>query len=293
MKAMKFIEINNQEELDKLICKLESESWLTGNFEFLKREGLKVCGHFEFKYFVCRLSVKPGCISTDSCQGIFQTLKLYGSSSKYAGVLNSKGETVIPFIYESIYEYWGDLIIVERSKKKGVYHLDGRSVCSVKYDHILPLSEFVFGVCENSKLGFMSLGGEIIVPLEYIYDEMNNNIFKDGCCCVLKELEDKKMKYGFIDHYNNAVIPFKFDSYAESISGIIKDIFLIENRGNDYIRERYNVALDGSIELLDSDYIDNFSYSDYEASLECNRSSSSNDVLDAYEGDINNMWNTD
>lgn len=290
---MKFIEISNQEELNKIIYKLECDSWGTSKYDFLKKEGIKVCGHFEFKYFVCRLTIKPDSINTDNYSGIFKTLKTYGSSSKYAGVINDKGETVIPFIYESIHEYWGDLVIVERAQKKGIYHLDGHMVCPAKFNLILPFSEFVFGVCQNHRLGFMNLNGEIVIPMEYIYDESNYNIFRDGCCCVLKELENKERKYGFIDHYNNIVIPFKFDSYRESINGIIKDIFLIETRNNDYIRERYNVTLDGSAELLDSDYIDNSSCSDYEIGQRHHCSSYDNDILDAYEGDISNMWNTD
>ena len=113
-------------------------------------------------------------------------------------MINDKGETVIPFIYESIHEYWGDLVIVERAQKKGIYHLDGHMVCPAKFNLILPFSEFVFGVCQNHRLGFMNLNGEIVIPMEYIYDESNYNIFRDGCCCVLKEKENMDLSITII-----------------------------------------------------------------------------------------------
>ena len=96
--------------------------------------------------------------------------------------------------------------------------------------------------------------GNIVIPIEYLYWKRNPNAFKNGKVLVEKAEKDEEPILEYeIDHYNNIVS---------------KEIRFKNMGGDDYYK--YHGLFSGST----AGFIDN-------------------DILDAYEGDSSNRWNTD
>lgn len=146
----------------------------------------------------------------------------------------------------------------------------------------------------------MDVSGNLIIPFSFDYNNPDNaeNVhtcdpfFSNGLACVYKEISKNVGRFGYINHSGEIIIPFDFDQdYAFTEDVIIN--FHTEYFGDDYRRDEYRLWSDGSIELVDSEYIDNFNYTEYELSLGSCHDYDYDDPLDAYEGDESNKWNTD
>lgn len=184
---------------------------------------------------------------------IFEKLKIYGSSGRYIGLLSERGEVIIPNNYTTI-DYLGQrLFRVGRDNKYGIINAEGKVVCGTIYDKVLELSEFTIGVVKNKRLGFIDCFGKMVIPMDYIYIEDNLNAFREGSVMVRKKCDNEGM----------IVQEFGIDHYNNIVSKIIED----DRR--DYL----NGYIDPCCHPVD----DNDNY----------------DILDAYEGDESNMWNTD
>lgn len=245
--------INNQNELEDIINKL----WWY-KLSFLKEDGLKIYGYFHKEgkdkydsgeyYFVFGRTLSPDDCKSLNNETIFAKLKKYGSSRKYMGLLDCSNNIIIPNQFQLIESMGGKLFRVEKSNLYGVIDLSIGTICPWKYDKVLKLSEYTFGVVKDGKIGFMDCTGKLVIPMIYDYCESDDNCFIDGKVMVNLEKEDHTEEFE-IDHYNNIVSE-------------INKIFL-ENDDYGYDEHYYT----GSI----VDY----------------------DILDAYEGDASNMWNTD
>lgn len=190
--------------------------------------------------------------------GIFQHLRLYGSSGKYKGVVDGSGKSLVPNIYYSITPFMNDIVKVENKNHKfGLIRLSGETILAPIYDRIDSLGELVFAVCKDGKLGFMNLKGEEEIP--FIYEVTSDEVvFYNGLAAVAKKDEDGKFIFGYINHKNEAVLPFKFTNDTP-----FKNSNLIENweeykagYGDSFTRERYYLALDGTITHFDSEHIE-------------------------------------
>ena len=231
-------------------------------------------------------------------KGIFDKLKVYGSSGKYKGVVDGEGISVFPNIYHSVLPFMNDIIKIEgKGNKFGLKKLSGEVILATKYDRIDSLSELVFAVTLEGKLGFMNLKGETVIPFDY--DAFDEEVaFYNGLACVKKSRDDGSYRFGYIDHRNEVVIPFQF-SGAQTF----KDKDYIENwitypAGGDksYTRDTYKLALDGTVLMVDSEHFEDTSwYKEWEANHPYDESSRYNedDGLHAFEGDPSNRWNID
>jgi WG containing repeat len=93
-----------------------------------------------------------------------------------AGMMNSKGEVIIPPVFEQVgadvyYKYLStawvkDFIPVKRGQKWGVRDERNNIVVSVKYDEIT-VGHCGAVVSKNDKYGFIDFKGNVIIPLEY------------------------------------------------------------------------------------------------------------------------------
>ncbi|WP_304590725.1 WG repeat-containing protein [Bacteroides acidifaciens] len=70
----------------------------------------------------------------------------YGSSSKYKGLLNYKGEIILPNIYDGIYLFAYNRLLIEKNGKFGVIDTDGKVLAEPKYDQIVDAWEYTIGV---------------------------------------------------------------------------------------------------------------------------------------------------
>lgn len=230
-------------------------------------------------------------------KGIFDKLKVYGSSGKYKGIVDGNGNSVFPNIYQSVMPFMNDIIKIEgKGNKFGLKRLSGEIILEPKYDRIDPLGELVFAVTLDGKLGFMNLKGETVIPFDYEASD-EDVAFYNGLACVKKLMDDESYKFGYIDHNNVTVIPFQFSS-----AQTFKDKDYIENWitysiGGDksYTRDRYKLALDGTVIMFDSEYFEDTSWHrDWEASHPYDESRKyDDDDLEAFEGEAGNRWNVD
>ena len=123
----------------------------------------------------------------------------YGSSSKYKGLLNYKGEIILPNIYDGIYLFAYNRLLIEKNGKFGVIDTDGKVLAEPKYDQIVDAWEYTIGVVLNGKVGFMDINCNIVIEPKYCLDSIDNN-FHDGLIVVSEIIDEFKYQY-CIDHY--------------------------------------------------------------------------------------------
>ena len=231
--------------------------------------------------------------------GIFQQLKLYGSSGKYKGLIDGQGNSILPNMYYTIEPFMNDILKVEyKGHKFGLIRISGDFILEPIYDRIDSLGELVFAVCKDGKLGFKNLKGEDEIPFIYEVPEKGEEVvFHNGLVCVKKD-DDGKCKYGYINHKNQVVIPFAYDFNNPFKNGdMVENCKSYRNGYDDLVIDRYILSLDGTVTLIETTvYEDDSWISDYEAryAFDENRNYQDNDdCLDAFEGDVNNRWNID
>ena len=294
--------IRIQSNIDEGLSFLDTEIGITESIiPFLKDEHNKVEGCFlanNKTYVIYSKIVTKEEFDSVKNAGIFQQLKLYGSSGNYKGLIDGQGNLILSNMYYSIEPFMNDILKVEyKGHKFGLIRISGDVILEPIYDRIDSLGELVFAVCKDGKLGFMNLKGELEVPFMY---EMTNDevVFHNGLAAVAKKDEVGKYRFGYINHKNEEVLPFKFTGNVP-----FKNADLIENwevyeagYGKSFTREYYYLALDGSITHFNTEHIEDTSWmEEHEIKYAFDESHryDDSDWLDAFEGDASNRWNVD
>ena len=99
----------------------------------------------------------------------------------YYGVINKKGETVVPFEYHNMLYcglYDDNYIIVHKYLKRGVINLKNEIVIPIKYDHIFQYGPNIFRVKVSKKYGLINDKGETVVPI--VYDSIDRMGYNNG-----------------------------------------------------------------------------------------------------------------
>ena len=99
----------------------------------------------------------------------------------YYGVINKKGETIVPFEYHNMLYcglYDNNYIIVHKYLKRGVINLKNEIVIPIKYDHIFQYGPNIFRVKVSKKYGLINDKGETVVPI--IYDSIDRMGYNNG-----------------------------------------------------------------------------------------------------------------
>lgn len=248
--------ISTIQELDHLFSQINDCYGAHINFEWAKDDGIIIHGYFYNSdisplsniMFVYSQVLTPLDLKTHmpklSKDNIFATLKLYGSSGRFQGLKDIKGNTILPNIYNDIILIdvfaYSLYLLVKRGSYFGVVTGKGKSVLPIKYDRIFNAGEFTLGVKVDGKVGFANLNGDIIIKPSFV-DKSNYNIFNHGKALVCLNGTDA------IPHYIN--------HYGEFVGHPDDDEDITWTDSTSYIGD--------------------------------------NDILDAYEGDASNMWNTD
>ena len=118
------------------------------------------------------------------------------------GYIDTKGNEVIPCIYDQAEDFSEGFAAVELDMKWGFINKSGKQVVPLIYDWVEKFSEGFAAVNINDKWGFVNQKGEQIVPC--IYDCVWN--FSEGLAPV--ELNDK---WGYIDAKGKVVFPCVYD----------------------------------------------------------------------------------
>ena len=248
--------ISSRQELDHLFSQIDDYYGDHINFKWAKEDGIIIHGYY-YNSDVSPLSnmmfdysqvITPQDLKTQelklSRDNIFATLKLYGSSGRFHGLKDIRGNNILLNIYNEItlidvFAY-SPYFLVKRGCYFGVVTDKGKSVLPIKYDRIFNAGEFTLGLKLDDKIGFASLNGDIVVKPSFI-DKEYYNIFNNGKALVCLTGADA------VPHYIN--------HYGEFIG---------------HPDDEEDITWDGSTSYIGD-----------------------NDILDAYEGDASNMWNTD
>lgn len=209
---------------DKENCQIKQD------YSFLHDERIVLYGYFydslpfpEIVYFLVGKTVPPS-EAKKSGIGIFQCIRMYGSSAKYKGVLDSQGNQTIARNYLDIQLFgYEDFVLLKMPRDKyGVSRLNGEVVCRPVYDYIYPFSEYVFALEQDGKVGFMDVMGKIVIPMEYNVSACRNKNyyrFEKGKAKVIKCIDGDNYEF-YIDHYGNQISDM---SYIETDENVFYD----------------------------------------------------------------------
>uniref|UniRef100_UPI001F1790F2 WG repeat-containing protein n=1 Tax=Brumimicrobium mesophilum TaxID=392717 RepID=UPI001F1790F2 len=167
-------------------------------------------------------------------------------SRKYFGVINKKGRTIVPFIYESIGSRNG--VFQEekacvcasnesRQIKCGFVNLKGKIVIPLKYDGIfINYTDGISLVKGNNRIGGINHLGDTVIP--FIYS--NAYEIRDGLVSVCLSSSDNKTGYwGIIDTTGKQIIPFLYSDI-----GYFNEKIAVVKKGEHWgLINRYNQPL--------------------------------------------------
>lgn len=206
------------------------------------------------------------------------------------GVIDVNNSKILPFIFQSL-ENDGIVFRGEKNQLWGLYDTKGQELIPHKYQKLFRFSEGLIGAALDDKVGFIDIHDNIVIPFKYIYCEHNEPIFSDGVACVLSLDDNGKEAYGYINHFDKLITPFCYDYDVMMKNNAIENV---TSEYNAYGRLDYKkvVFVSGLSIQVDQDFTEIDDSQDFD-SISFGRSNSNNDILDAYEGDYDAMWNTD
>jgi hypothetical protein len=166
------------------------------------------------------------------------------NESYRCGMINKKGEEVVPLKYDDIGGvFFEGLVSVKLNDKYGFVDTMGVEVIPLKYDLTVVFNEGLAPVKLNGKSGFINKKGKIIIPL--MYDEAD--FFQEGLAPV-----KFNGKWGFINKKGKIIIPFKYDGvnwgwFSSKIEKIIVSlngkVIGVDMQGNEYeiVKEKEDI----------------------------------------------------
>lgn len=134
------------------------------------------------------------------------------------GYINNKGKTVIPFIYDSGSDFSEGLASVEVNGKWGIIDKNGKYImqprvkCDIvhSFKHGIAITENCIDV-EEITYGFISDDG-------YVSKNIYTDLHVDDTGYIIAE---KNGQYGYIDSYENIILPFEYDAIDIASNGLI------------------------------------------------------------------------
>lgn len=142
--------------------------------------------------------------------------KLMAFANKKAGIINIRGEEVIPCIYDRIHRLcWDKNFVVESNKKFGVIDSVGKEIIPFVYDFIVNSyhSDF-FIASKDGSYGLIDSVGNVCLPFDYRFIELS---FHSEYLIAQK----KEGLYGIISSEGKEIIPFEYSSLSIDKEGII------------------------------------------------------------------------
>ncbi len=144
-----------------------------------------------------------------------------------AGVLNIRGDTIIPLVYENIMSFKEGYALYKLNGRYGIVDTTGRKVTEPLYEEMGAVCNGLALIIQNNKVGFINTKGDIVIPAQYD----DGNSFSDSVAWVVKD-----GLVGFIDTKGNTVLPFKYEKTGDFKKGcaLVQEngvIMLINKKG--------------------------------------------------------------
>jgi len=126
------------------------------------------------------------------------------------GLINLKGEVIVPMQYEMVQVLTPQIIAVYKQGQYGFYNASGKKLTKLEYrGHDILKNGFV-AVEKKGKWGVLNKAGEVIVKPKY--DDIDD--YQEGLAIV-----ERKEKKGFIDEAGKEVVPVKYDDVDKFLNG--------------------------------------------------------------------------
>lgn len=204
---MVYINVNNFNNIRELVERLNAQSFYTDSYDFLISNDLTIYGFFndesseygERNLFVFGKTIRPDDIILPTSDSIFSKLKQYGMSGKYKGLLNAKGEVILPNIYDDICLFAYDRILIEKNGKFGIVDTSGNILAEPKYDQLFDAWEYTIGFVLDNKVGFINTNCSVVIDPKFDKASAYNH-FNDGIIVVSETINELPYQY-CIDHY--------------------------------------------------------------------------------------------
>ena len=116
----------------------------------------------------------------------------------------------------SYYDFKNGMIEVEYNGKSGMVNKKGEYIIPPKYHRVGTFSEGLIALESNGKWGFVNSQGETVIPFKY---EVAGN-FNDGLAPVAYDKHYLNGKYGYINKKGEVVIPFIYDYARDFEDGL-------------------------------------------------------------------------
>ncbi|HEY8365263.1 MAG TPA: WG repeat-containing protein [Haloplasmataceae bacterium] len=183
-------------------------------------------------------------------------------NNKY-GLINTKDVKVIDIDYDTI-QYMGEGIYYLAKNNQGSlrkYNINTKSFQTLKeatYDFVSSFRESLAYVVKNNKLGYINTLGDIVIPLDYEYQEGFNFHFYNGYAFI-----KKNGKFGIIDKSNSIILNPQLDEVMNDY--ILKlDYKKIYLEGYDYVPYRIDnkwgyITRSGQV-LINPTYLEAYPY---------------------------------
>ena len=161
-------------------------------------------------------------------------IKATNSSKSLIGILNTKGETVIPFDYDEIkIANLNDFFPAKKNGKWGFINIKNETIIEFLFDEAFFFSEDLAAVVIGKKTGFINKKGKIIIEpkFDFSWNFGINYSFKNGISAVLLN-----GKWGFANKKGELVIQPIYDYVScflnkNAIVGINKKYGIISDKG--------------------------------------------------------------
>ena len=121
-----------------------------------------------------------------------------------AGIINEKGEIVIPIDYDNVLDYKNDMFTAEKSNKWGIIDTENNIIIPFEYRRIRHFEDDL-ALITNKGTGYINKEQKIVIEPQNSFNLSGD--FYNGLALVKKD-----KKYGFINKENEIVIPIIYDN---------------------------------------------------------------------------------
>lgn len=121
------------------------------------------------------------------------------------GIIDSKGNVIIPLVYDRIGNFNEGLVPCCKNGKYGYIDINNNVVIAFQFDRAFSFHDGLAKVENDNNFGFINVLGEIIIPFHY-QKQLFNDCFQNGYTTI-----DSNGKYGIINTKGTIIIPFEYD----------------------------------------------------------------------------------
>ena len=163
---------------------------------------------------------------------------------KKCGLINSLGEVIIPFDYESIANSTVNAYSVSKDGKWGFITKNNQVLIPIEYDLISDFFENLCAVKKDGKWGFIDLINQIVIPFQY-----------EGCTDFRAGIAGVVMgeKWGVINKSNELLIDYQYEYLTP-----VDEQFLTFGKATDLKVERPDILAYFPYMLSKENYLMNF-----------------------------------